>query len=157
MKVVDVLKQYPDYKEVESAKITEPIGPKFKESKNSTILLKDEANKPLGFFSEDDVYRNSSIKKEDLEKETKPFSEFIKTNSIVDEITDKKWTESGVKNYAEVSLDDTLLRARERMKNVSSKQKVRGLVLNTEGQPVGVITYDLFSEVLASEQKKKSS
>jgi CBS domain-containing protein len=157
IKVVDVLKQFPNYKEVTSAKITEPIGPKFKESKNSTILLIDEANKPLGFFSEDDVYRDSTIKKDDLMKETKPFNQFIKDNSIVDEITDKKWTESGVKNYAEVSLDDTLLRARERMKNISSKQKVRGLVLNTEGQPVGVITYDLFSEVLASEQKKKSS
>jgi hypothetical protein len=50
IKVVDVLKQFPNYKEVTSAKITEPIGPKFKESKNSTILLIDEANKPLGFF-----------------------------------------------------------------------------------------------------------
>jgi hypothetical protein len=89
-------------------------------------------------------------------KETKPFNQFIKDNSIVDEITDKKWTESGVKNYAEVSLDDTLLRAREKMKNISSKQKVRGLVLNNQGQPVGVITYDLFSEVLTSEQKKSS-
>jgi hypothetical protein len=31
IKVVDVLKQFPNYKEVVSAKITEPIGPKFRE------------------------------------------------------------------------------------------------------------------------------
>lgn len=31
IKIVDVLKQFPDYKNVISAKITEPIGQKFKE------------------------------------------------------------------------------------------------------------------------------
>lgn len=155
LKVFDVLKQFPDYKNVISAKITEPIGQKFKEIKTSTILLIDEANKPLGFFYADDVYRSSTTINDDvLKKDTRSFQKFINEIAIQDEITSQKWTENGIKNYAEISLDDTLLNAREKMKNISDKQKVRGLVLNNEGQLLGIITYDLFSSVLASQQKK---
>ena len=161
VKIEDVLKEFSAYKNVDKAKMTDKVGDTIKNAKHS-ILLIDDANKPLGFFYPDDVYRTvNTIDEKKLKEEPSTFAEFIGKYEIVDEITDKKWTpnglEDGIKNYAEISLSDTLLQARSRMQNIGTPQKVRGLVLTNEKQIVGVITYALFSEVLEKENKLKGS
>ena len=92
-----------------------------------------------------------------LKVESSTFAKFIEENEIEDQITKKNWIITGIKNYAEISLNDTLSQARDRMKSIDTMQKVRGLVLTNDKQIAGVITYALFGEVVAKEQKLKAS
>jgi len=156
-KVEDVLEKYPEYKEVLQAKISDLVGKSFKEI-GTTFLLKDDADKPLGFMYMEDILK-LDITEENLKKETKSFKEFIIERSIIDEITSKKWTENGLedkyKNYIEISLNDTLLTARDKMKVLTDKQKVRCLVLDNQRQIKGIITMELIAKASTDEIEEK--
>lgn len=154
IKVKEVLEAFPSYKTVNSGKISESVGPKVKAlGKFSTLLLTDDTSKPLGFLSLNDVSNSSPITRVDLEKETKSFVDFFTQmhndgRPIIDEITSKEWSDKGIANYAEISLEDTLQAARDKIKAISEKQSTRGLVLDNNKKILGLITMDLFSKVM---------
>lgn len=157
LKVSEILDKFNNYKNVTKAKITDIVGDTFKGIDNmSTVLLTDANDKPLGFLYKDDILKVVDMNEEKVDGITKSFKEFFTEQAaagrdIIDEITGSKWSgESALKNYAEVNPDDTLLLAQTKMKSISDKQKVRGLVINNQGKIVGVLTYSLFSDVMAS-------
>ena len=153
IKVKEVLETFPSYTLVNTAKITESVGPKVKAlGKFSTVLLTDAASKPLGFLYINDISNCSPMTKEDIMKEPKSFKDFFaemktKNTPIRDEITNIEWSDKGVPNYAQIGMEDTLEQAQIRMNTISPKQSVRGLVLEKD-KIVGLITIDLFSKVL---------
>ena len=140
--------KFKDYKDVEKAKISEIVGQRIISlGIRSTVLLTDEKDQPLGFLSIDDITNSTPITKEQLKTQTISFKDFFKQNNIKDSITDRTWDEEGVHNYATILLDDTLAQAQQRMKVISEKQSVRGLVMD-KNIIAGVITMDLFSKAM---------
>lgn len=165
LKIEDVLKRFPDYKKVNKAKISDPVGKAFEAigNQSSLLLTTDDGNTPMGFLYKEDILKQPDMDEDKIKTMTKSFKEFFTEMSntgkpIIDEITGQTWSsESKIKNYAEISINDNLLQAQNRMKSISDKQKVRGLVLNNEKQIMGLLTYDLFSEVLAKQDTVKNS
>lgn len=159
----NALAKHSEYKEVKQAKISDQVGKSFTEI-GTTFLLKDNADKPLGFIYSEDILK-SNIAETELKTNTQTFEEFISQTSIIDEITGKKWTTSGLedehknklKNYIELNLNDTLLTARDKMKVLSDKQKVRCLVLDNQRQIKGIITYELIAKAQSEEIEEKMS
>ena len=157
LKVKEILDKFDKYKNVIKAKITDAVGASFKQIADiSTLLLLDASDKPLGFIYKDDILKIVDMNEAKVDAITKTFKEFFMEQAtagmdIIDEITGLKWTgENPIKNYAEVNPDDTLLLAQTKMKSISDKQKVRGLVINNQGNIEGVLTYSLFSDVLTN-------
>jgi hypothetical protein len=165
LKIKDILEQFPNYKKVNKAKISDDIGKSFEGigNQSSLLLTTDDGNTPMGFFYKEEILKQENMDETKIKTIGKSFKEYFTEmdnagKPIIDEITGQKWSsESKITNYAEININDTLLQARSRMKSISDKQKVRGLVLSNEKQIIGIITYDLFSEVLAKEQTVKSS
>lgn len=153
-KVKEVLDTFSDYKKVNKAKISELVGIKVKElGKLSTILITDDNSKPLGFLSIDDITSSTQLTRENILSEQRSFKKLFdemtaSNQSIKDAITDTYWSDKGVHNYAEINLEDTLEQAQNKMKNISQKQSVRGLVLDNNKNIIGLITMDLFSKVM---------
>jgi hypothetical protein len=56
-----------------------------------------------------------------------------------------------VKNYAELSLTDNLQIAQSAMQAKADGPKVRGIVLDTQGNVVGIVDYTMISAVLQKE------
>lgn len=153
-KVKEVLDTFTDYKKVNMAKISELVGIKMKElGRFSTILITDDNSKPLGFLSLDDITSSTQLTKENILSEQRSFKKLFdemtaSNQSIKDTITETYWSDNGVHNYAEINLEDTLEQAQNKMKNISQKQSVRGLVLDNNKKIQGLVTMDLFSKVL---------
>jgi hypothetical protein len=153
-KVKDVLDAFPSYKTVNAAKMSEAMGPKVTSlGRFSTVLLTDDAAKPLGFLYLNDVTNSSQMTKEDIMTVQKSFKDFFvemkeKGTPIKDEITSQEWSDKGVPNYAQISMEDTLEQAQVRISSISSKQSVRGLILDKDKKILGLITVDLFSKVM---------
>jgi hypothetical protein len=154
MKIKEILDLVPSYKDYKSAKISENIGKKFADAGSvSTILLTTDDGKPLGFLSKSDLFTGDT--KEDIFKE-KTFKEYFTQNQVKDNITGNIWTEKGVQNYATVSLQDTLQQAIAKLRLISEKQSVRGLVLGDNNKIMGLITYGLLGDVMKKEEEKKT-
>ena len=155
MNVKEILELIPHYKDYKSAKISDPVGKKFADAGSiSTILLTTDDGKPLGFLTKSDLY-SGDIKEEDISKIEISFKEyFAQDQKITDNITGNIWTENGVPNYAIVSLQDTLQQAILKMRQISDKQSVRGLVIGDNNRIMGLITYGLLGEVMEKENKK---
>ena len=157
MNVKEIFDLIPSYKDYKSAKISDPVGKKFADAGSvSTILLTTDDGKPLGFLSKSDLFAGE-VKEEDISKIPKTFKEYLTENkNIKDHITGNIWTENGVQNYATVSLQDTLQQAISKMRLISDKQSVRGLVLDDNNKIMGIITYGLLGEVMKKEEDKKT-
>jgi hypothetical protein len=163
LKAGEILEKNPEYKKVSQAKISDQVGNSFKDI-GPAFLLKDDENKPLGFIYREDILIKVKITEDDLQKVTDNFKDFFKkkkeeNNPIIDEITGKMWTETGLennlKNYIELNLSDTLLTARDKMRVLSEKQKVRCLVLDNQRQITGIITYDLIAKAQSDQIEEK--
>lgn len=167
LKVWQILERYRQYKEVIKAKISESVGDGYSliTRPATNLLLTDDNNKPLGILYKTDLTRNTSLTEDDISAETSSFSDFFKAmkkgepnaqppkppTPIVDLITEKEWSDQGVQNYAEIDKDFTLLQARDKMKAQSTKQEIKGLVLEGD-KVIGIIPYELFSTVLTQEK-----
>ena len=94
-------------------------------------------------------------KEEDINQIKESFKTYFEQNlnEIKDNITGNSWTVNGVPNYAIVSLQDTLQQATAKMRQISDKQSVRGLVLDDKNKIMGIITYGLLAEVMAKDKK----
>jgi len=162
MKVDDILDKFPEYKEVVTAKISESVGACYSKipEKATNLLLLDDSDRPLGIIYKTDFTRNTARKEEQIRSEAGSFANFFTSminagTPIKDIITEQIWTSNGLdkgkKNYAHIDKNDNLLQARIKMREVSQRQEMKGVIL--EGDKVlGIITYELFSNVLAQEQ-----
>src|ERR1051325_3209314 len=149
LKVGEILDKFPAYKKVITAKLSDPVNASYQKiTDNATsLLLVDDTNLPLGFLYKSDFTRGATINEDDIPSMGMPLQNFLKDNQVKDVITNQLWTEKGIDNYAHITKDDTLLQARMKMKDKSSMQGVKGLVL--EGDKIlGIINYELFSTVL---------
>lgn len=152
LKVGDILDKFPDYKKVISAKLSDPVNVSYKKITDmaTNILIYDDNNRPIGLLYKSDFTRVTNINEDNIPSMNMSLKKLFEGYQIKDVITDQIWTEKGLDNYAHISKDDTLLQARMKMKDKSSKQGVKGLVL--EGDKVlGIVTYELFSTVLTRE------
>ena len=108
----------------------------------------------MGFLSKSDVFAGD-IKEENISIIKESFNEYLtEDRNIKDHITGNIWTEKGVQNYATVNLQDTLQQAISKMKLISDKQSVRGLVLGDNNKIMGVITYGLLGEVMEKDKNR---
>ena len=156
MNVKEILDLVPHYKDYKSAKISDPVGKKFTDAGSvSTILLTTDDGKPLGFLTKSDLFSGDK-KEEDINQIKESFKTYLEQNlnKIKDNITGNFWTVNGVPNYATVSLQDTLQQATAKMRHISDKQSVRGLVLDDKNNIIGVITYGLLAEVMEKDTNK---
>ena len=155
MNVKEILDLVPHYKDYKSAKISDPVGKKFADAGSvSTILLTTDDGKPLGFLTKSDLFSGDK-KEEDINQIKESFKTYFEQNpnKIKDNITGNSWSVNGVPNYAIVSLQDTLQQATAKMRQISDKQSVRGLVLDDKNKIMGIITYGLLAEVMAKDKK----
>jgi hypothetical protein len=143
--VAELLEKNHDSKYVKKADITVKmvdLTPKFDEIANVVILRN---NKPIGvlyaadyFKAFDKTYRESSSTLEEVLKEKvapKP----------KDIVTGKQWTNDGLKNFAELSMTDSLTAASEKMRAISDHPAGRGIVLAESGEPFAVINYEMIN------------
>lgn len=111
------------------------------QSESKEIATKEEIKAAI----ENGKFGLTKIIPYDLLNEAIKETEFNKlTKYIHDFITNKKWTEEGIKNYAELRYDDTLLEAQRLMRSISDHPAVRGLVIEN-GKVVGIIDHDMIS------------
>jgi hypothetical protein len=165
MKVGDILDKFPEYKDVITAKISESVGASYSNvpEKATNLLLLDDSDRPLGIIYKTDFTRNTAIKEVQIRSEASSFANFFTSmitagTPIKDIITEQIWTSNGLdkgkNNYAHIDKNDNLLQARIKMREVSLRQEMKGVIL--EGDKIlGIITYELFSNVLAQEQLDK--
>ena len=163
MTVAEVFNKMPEYKQVNMAKISDPVGASYKmiTAKSTNIVLTDDSNHPLGIIYKTDFTRNSAKKEDDIINDKNSFQDFFQNmkssgTPIRDLIRNEEWTNKGVNNYARIGMKDTLLEARAKMQGVSVKPETRGLVLEGENTVIGVVTYELFSNVISSEALEKA-
>lgn len=155
--VGEVLEKFPEYTKVNKAKITDQVKDSYEKIRdNSTnIVLTDANDLPLGILYKTDFTRDSNITEADMAKEEGDFSKFFSTYHIKDLILDKEWTVKGVDNYARTEKKDTLLEARVKLQAISVKPEMRGLVLDADSKIVGVVTYEMFSNVFREDTLEK--
>jgi hypothetical protein len=131
--------------------------------KATNLLLLDDSGRPLGIIYKTDFTRNTARKEEQIKNVAVSFADFF-TNMInagtpiKDIITEQTWTgdglDKGKDNYARIDKNDNLLQARIKMRDVSLRQEMKGVILDGDNV-LGIITYELFSNVLAQEQLRK--
>jgi hypothetical protein len=163
VKVGDILDKFPEYKNVITAKISDPVGTNYSKTteKSTNILLLDDNGVPLGIIYKTDFTRNTARTEEQIKGDNSTFRDFFSSMAtaetpIKDLIKGEVWTEKGVDNYAHINKNDSLLQARIKMKEISPRQEIKGVVLDGE-KILGIITYELFSNVLTNEELQKTN
>jgi hypothetical protein len=129
-----------------SAKLNENVRQVFDRAGDdvSSILIVDANDKPLGMLFLSDVNRIFASSDRNISTyDNRILQDLLTTETIIDNVTGRRWTASGVPNY--VILDST-----EKSKVAGKKLKehilglgVRGIVLNKDKKPYAIITYDM--------------
>jgi hypothetical protein len=86
------------------------------------------------------------------EPDSRPLGEFI-VNIVNEFITKRKWDkERGIRNFAEVKPDDTLLVARERLYGLNREVNDTRCVVTetTTGEPVAIFSFDSIAAFMKS-------
>jgi hypothetical protein len=153
--VEQILNENPTAKNVIKVPIQTNIGEvrkKFTDNKDLTNVLVVDANqKPLGLLYKDDLRELQNQGETPEAIDGKQLGERIE-NIKDDFVTHRPWNKAtGVKNYAELSLTDNLQIAQSAMQAKADGPKVRGIVLDTQGNVVGIIDYTMISAVLQKE------
>jgi CBS domain-containing protein len=153
--VEQLLNENPTAKNVITVTMQTNIGEvrkKFSDNKDLTNLLVVDVNqKPLGLLYKDDLRELQSQSETPEAIDGKQLGERIE-NIKDDFVTHRPWNKAtGVKNYAELSLTDNLQIAQSAMQAKADGPKVRGIVLDTQGNVVGIIDYTMISAVLQKE------
>jgi hypothetical protein len=82
--------------------------------------------------------------KDELDNLDISLMDFLNTNTIEDFITKTKWTPAGVKNYAEVSVSDSLEKVVHAMNDISPSLSVRAVALEN-GELKAVIGHEIIN------------
>jgi len=135
MTVGELMKNQPKTKDVNKVKMDDDIkAVKEKMLKITNVLVVDINNEPLGIIYKwelKDAWNSGKL------------TDNIK-NMEKDFIMDKEWTEKGIKNYASLSVKDTLLDAKKRMdaiaQSIDRRLSVRGVVVEEE-KVIGIINF----------------
>lgn len=136
--VEDLMKNQPKTKGVKTITMDKATIGEVKEMMKdiTNVLVVDANNRPLGVLYRwelKDKWTDSDNlvdKIEDVEK---------------DYITQTKWTNKGIKNFATLSTDDTLLDAKKRMdamaQSIDHRLSVRGVVVDEQEKVIGIINF----------------
>jgi CBS domain len=153
--VEQLLSENPSAKNVIKVQISTNIGEarkKFNDNRDLTnVLVVDVNQKPLGLLYKDDLRELQNPGETPEAIDGKQLVERIE-NIKDDFVTHRPWNKAtGVKNYAELSLTDNLQIAQSAMQAKADGPKVRGIVLDAQGNVVGIIDYTMISAVLQKE------
>lgn len=141
MTIADLLEYYHDAKDVIKVKLTDKLDDvKEKLKKFSNVVVTDETGKPLG------ILYGSGLIDFGKENNTTILKDII--TKINDHITNDTWTEKGVHNFAQITLQDTVSQAKQKMDNIKANDpKIRGLVL--DGKKIeAIINYQMLTTSL---------
>jgi hypothetical protein len=141
--IAELLKHYPDSKNVVVVKSTDPLNDvKEKCAKFGNVVVTDDNGKPLGM-----LYSSSF-----LSLGTAP-GQTLKDNfdNINDPITDSLWGKDGkVNNFATLTLQDLVSEAKKKMDNVKpNDQRIRGLVMDG-GRVANIVNYQMLTQPLSN-------
>lgn len=137
----DLLKETPKAMKVTTAKMDEKIKDIITDKMKSyhNVVITDSDEKPLGILYHWDISEENKDAK---------LAEVVQ--NITDTLTNQKWSKDGVRNFAKIYQDDTLLEVRARLESVSNDDTtaVRGLVLDEKDNIIGIINYIMIAEYI---------
>jgi hypothetical protein len=145
IKVEDLLNKYPAARNVRKVTLDNTIKEVLDSFGDlSNVLVVDKEGKPLGILYKADLLGIFGKKDTKIDAHyNEPLRNHI--GSITEDFIKKtQWSETGIRNYATLALNTTLLSATEKMNAISDQvNDVVGLVMDTNGIPISVVTYDM--------------
>lgn len=143
MTINDLLKYYPDSKNIVTVKTTSIMNdviPKCQQFGNVVVI--DDTGKPLG------IIYSSSLLSLALDN-TALQSHFDK---IIDPITNDPWSKKGsVDNFAQLALQDSVSYAKQQMDKIKPNDaRIRGLVLDG-GKVSNIVNYQMLTQPLSNQ------
>lgn len=124
-----LLKKYPNALDVMISSMNDNLGKVLKDtgSFGNTVII-DDNNTPIGILYRNDLLESKTTPNSGWD-DNKQLKIFI--TNITDSLTKQNWTQSGINNFAKLSLDDTFASAKSALDKIKpDNSDVRGLVLS---------------------------
>lgn len=137
----DLLTETPGARTVATAKMNETVEEITKKmGPYHNVVISDSDEKPLGILYHWDISGEAKDAK---------LNDVVQ--GITDTLTKQKWSKDlGVRNFAKIYKDDTLLEVRAKLEAVSDDDTtaVRGLVFDEKDNIIGIINYIMIAEYI---------
>lgn len=145
--ISDLLQEHPSVKSIVTVTMDYEIGDvKTKFSNGTNVLVVKTENKPLGILYSSDLAKQGGVnlyEPDSTNDKNALSSVIVKIKS--DKIKKSPWTSDGIKNFASLYLDDNLLQAKNKMKEMAVSDEnilsVRGVVLDKDDKAVAIVNF----------------
>jgi len=142
----EIVTKHPDSMEIAKVKLNDKLKDVEKSLKEyGNVVVVDDKEKPLGVLYKEDLsdYRLNHIS----DWQDKKLEEIINTpDELKDSISGKSWTKDGVRNFATLTLQDSVQDAISKLDAIKSKNPdVRGIIM-TVNKMIGIVNFSILHE-----------